>query len=248
MTLQTKKATLSEPAFRQVARSIEQRILSGSISPGEALPSETALAAQLGVNRSTIREAIRALEQNGLVRREDGKKKLFATIPQSGEISRRLQINLVLDQVTFEELWEAMHVLEPATAHAAARRRQVSDLEALENNLEATRRALRDSISLTELDIEFHALIAEIARNRAIKLARMPIGELFYPPFYRVISRLNAGERLLFAHEKIANAIRDGDAPVAREWMDKHLQDFRRGYELANLDLAMPVEMNRAPF
>lgn len=234
------------PAFRLVAQRIEAKIVSGELVPGEALPSEAKLAEGLGVNRSTVREAIRALEQNGFVRREQGRKKLYASIPHSGDISRRLKEAMVLNQITFEELWEAMFVLEPAAACAAARRYRDDDLVALDANIDATRRALRDSASLTELDIEFHALIAKATGNRAIQIARLPISELFYPPFLVVMSRLNAGERLLVAHEKIVEAIRSHDEKTAREWMEKHIKDFRRGYELANFDISAPADLPSA--
>ncbi|MEP9350431.1 FCD domain-containing protein [Xanthobacter sp. KR7-225] len=234
---------LVEPAFRLVARTIEGKILSGEIAPGDLLPSEAGLAERLGVNRSTIREAIRVLEQNGFVKREAGRKKLYASIPHSGDISKRLTAAMVLHQVTFEELWEAMYALEPAAAASAAQRSDAQDIQNLERNLEATRKALKDSTSLTALDIEFHDLVARATRNRAIQVARMPISELFYPPFLKVMSRLNAGERLLVAHEAIYAAIRDHDEKRAREWMEKHILDFKRGYELANLDMATPADM-----
>jgi DNA-binding GntR family transcriptional regulator len=58
---------------------------------------------------------------------------------------------------------------------------------------------------------------------------------------------LNAGERLIFAHEKILQALRRPDAPEARLWMDKHIVDFRRGYELANFDIDAPVGWSATP-
>lgn len=231
------------PAFRLVAKAIEEKILSRTIAPGDLLPSEAGLAEQLGVNRSTIREAIRVLEQNGFVRREQGRKKLFACIPHSADISRRLTTAMVLHQVTFEELWEAMFALEPMTAEAAAHRSKEAGFEAIEKNLAETRSALKSSSSLTELDIEFHELIAKASVNRALQMARMPLSELFYPAFYAVMSRLNAGERLLYAHEQIYSAIRNHDVANSRLWMEKHIQDFRRGYELANLNMATPVDL-----
>lgn len=231
----------AQPAFRAFAAEVERKIMTGEIKPGDALPSEAKLAEELGVNRSTVREAIRVLEQNGFVRREVGKKKLFATVPKSGEISQRLKMAMVLDQITFEELWEAMYALEPAAADAASRRRSEADLEELDRNLAETREALADSRRLTELDIEFHRLVAKATANRAIEAARLPIGELFYPPFLAVMSRLNANERLLYAHEQIVDAIREEDAKRARDWMEKHILDFRRGYELANLGMEHPV-------
>ncbi|KFE51759.1 FadR/GntR family transcriptional regulator [Pseudomonas syringae] len=233
----------TESSFRLVARTIEQRILAGEITPGDTLPAEAKLAEQLGVNRSTIREAIRVLEQNGFVKREPGRRKLIASIPHSGDISKRLTATMVLNQVTFEELWEAMYALEPAAASAAALRANDDDFTAIEANLAATRQTLQNSASLVELDIEFHDLVAKATRNRAIQMARSPLSELFYPPFYAVMSHLNAGQRLLIAHESIYAAIREHDSGKAREWMEKHIQDFERGYELANLDMSAPVNM-----
>jgi DNA-binding GntR family transcriptional regulator len=58
----------AEATRRLVAQKIEQKIVSGEIAVGELLPAEVDLAAQLKVNRSTVREAIRLLEQNGLGR------------------------------------------------------------------------------------------------------------------------------------------------------------------------------------
>ncbi len=230
-----------EPASRLVARTIEDKILAGEIALGDLQPSEAGLAERLGVNRSTSREAIRVLEQNGFVRREAGRKKLYASIPQSGDISRRRTAAMVLHQVRFEDLWEAMFAIEPAAS--AAHRSDEADLEGLERNLEDRRKAQKDSTSLAALDIAFHDLVARATRNRAIQMARLPISELFYPPFLKVMSRLNAGERLLVAHEAIFAAIRDHDEKRAREWMEKHILNFKRGYELANLDMATPVDM-----
>ncbi len=230
-----------ERTYHVVARAIEEEILSGRVSPGESLPSEEKLATQLGVNRSTVREAVRVLEQNGLVRREPGRKKLLASIPRSSEISRPLSAAMILHQVTFEELWEAMHALEPATAAVAAAKATPALIRQLEANLEATRQAINDSSSLAALDSQFHNLIAEASQNRAIQLARKPLSEFFYPAFYAVMSRLNAGARLLTAHEHIVAAIKGGNAREATSWMDKHITDFRRGFELANLDIGQAV-------
>ena len=65
-----------QPAYGRVASAIEQKILQRSLSPGDLLPAETELARQFGVNRSTVREAVRRLESAGLVGRESGAKRL----------------------------------------------------------------------------------------------------------------------------------------------------------------------------
>lgn len=231
----------NEPAYRSVVRRIETKIMSGEWAVGDRVPAETTLAQDLGVHRSTIREAIRALEQNGLVRRHDGGKLLFVTAPREADISSKITAAIVLQEVTFFELWESMRCIEPALVEGAASRISEDTLDALQENVEKTRVAYADKRSLVQLDIEFHQLIATASGNRALQLCRQPISQLFYPAFLNVFSRLNAGERLVFAHEKILQALRSRDAAVAREWMDKHVVDFRRGYELASLDIDAPV-------
>lgn len=231
----------NEPAYRSVVRRIEAKIMSGEWSIGDRVPAETTLAGDLGVHRSTIREAIRALEQNGLVRRHDGGKLLYVTVPREADIFSKVTAAIVLHDVSFFELWESMRCLEPVLAESAAKRITQEHLDALQINVEKTRAAFEDKQSLVQLDIEFHQIIAKASCNRALQLCREPISQLFYPAFLQVFSRLNAGERLVFAHERILHALKNHDVAEARGWMDKHIVDFRRGYELANLDIDAPV-------
>jgi len=235
------------PIFRQVALALQQKILSGELQPGERLPAETALASENGIHRSTVREAIRSLEQMGLVLREPGKRKLFVSTPDTQEQSRRLITPMVMNGVTFEEIWEAINALDPAAAEAAAQRRSTDDLKALDDNVSRTRAAKDNPDELVRLDIEFHELIAIAANNRVIQALRLPISDLFYPSFQAVMSGLKASERLLTAHEKILQAIKWGDVDEARDWMVKHLNDFRKGYELASLDMRDPAGLPSEP-
>lgn len=230
------------PAYRTVAKLIEGKIMRGEWTVGHGLPSETALAEHLGVNRSTLREAIRVLEEIGLVRRRERGKQLLVSAPHGAAVASRMTAAMVLQEMSFFELWEGMRCLEPTIAEAAATRITPSEIAALSLNVERTRRAVADRESLADLDLEFHDLIVGASGNRALQLCREPIGKLFYPAFLQVFTRLNAGERLIFAHERILEGLAARDAKQARLWMDKHIVDFRRGYELANLDISKPVE------
>jgi len=239
--------TNGAPAYRVIAQSVERQILSGELKIGEVLPSELALAERLGVNRSTVREAIRLLEENGIVRRRQGGKKLFVSIPEDAKTSQRLTTSLVLQEVTFAELWDVMYALEPVAARRAASRIDSATLEALRDNIARTATNVKDLDYLVEVDLEFHRLVALASGNRALQLCRQPISGLFYPAFDAVIRRLNAGERLLAAHTKIFEAIEANDERTAEEWMRKHIVDFHRGFELANLDIESAVDPGRTP-
>ncbi|MCG8440471.1 MAG: GntR family transcriptional regulator [Caulobacterales bacterium] len=230
-----------EPAYRYVAKTIRDKIVSGEIKTGDQLPAEAALAEALGVNRSTVREAIRALEQSGLVRRQSGKK-LVASIPVSEDISESVSTALILHQTTFLDLWQVMSVVEPLAAKLASEH-MIDDIAArLDANLTATRDALSDRARLVELDVEFHDLLVSASGNKALLLARRPLSDLFYPTFNRVLEQPAAGERLLRAHEKVFDAIQKGESDVAENWMGKHILDFRKGYERAGLDVRLKIE------
>src|SRR5256885_11268560 len=117
-----------EPAYRKVAAAISGRILDRSLREGDRLPPETELARQFGVNRSTVREALRELESNGLVTRRPGSKLMSVRRPQHIAMAEAVTRGLVLHDVTFMEVWEALTLLEPPIAEAAARVRSADDL------------------------------------------------------------------------------------------------------------------------
>lgn len=233
-------------AYQIVSRELRRLIDSGELKAGDQLPTEATLAQQFGVNRSTVREGIRLLENEGLVSRE-GRKRLTVSVPGSERISSQATRALVMREVTFRELWEAALVLEPACAALSAKNREDEQTAAFELNIERTRRVLSDTRQCTRLDTEFHALVTEGAHNTALMLSREAIGLLLFPAF-EILSPLlpQANGRMLVAHEKIANAIARADAVEAESWMRKHIVDFRRGWRMAKLSLDLPIDLPRS--
>ena len=135
--------------------------------------------------------------------------------------------------------------IEPATAGLAARKRSASDLDLIADNIARTRAALSDGQALVSLDIEFHSLIARAAANRAIVLAREALSQLIYPAFKAVLvdgSASVAGPRLLAAHEAIAQAITDSDTETTSKWMERHIADFRKAYEVLGFNIDAPLQ------
>ncbi len=225
------------PAYRALSAQIERMILSGQLKPGHALPTETALAERFGVNRSTVREAIRLLEQEGLVSRTTGRR-LQVAMPGLFDLAPRATRALLLQHVTFLELWEVAIVVEPLAARLAAGTRSDEDLVALEENIETTAHAVARKLPTAELDVAFHAMVARASGNRMLMLAREPVSLLYAPILGRVEASLpQAAMRNLEAHRHIRDALQAGDADEAERWMRRHLADFRRGFELAGFRL-----------
>jgi DNA-binding FadR family transcriptional regulator len=149
---------------------------------------------------------------------------------------------LILAQVTFRELWHACQALEPAAVAAAMANATREDLAALAANLAATKRARTDPAAVAELDAEFHRLITRAAHNRVLLLAKEPTSMLVRPTTALIIFKNQAGiPRLIAAHEHILAALEKRDPAMGRLWVDRHLRDWKAGFERAGMDLDSPV-------
>jgi GntR family transcriptional repressor for pyruvate dehydrogenase complex len=221
------------PAYRQIANLIEQRIVARSLRTGDALPSETDLARQFGVNRSTIREAIRELETHGLLGRGRGEKRLRVTRPEPGSVSSGVSRALALHDVTFMELWEAMMAIEPAAAQYAATRRTAAQLQGITRANVRFNREIADTAAAVSAVVDFFTAVAGASGNQVLALSQAPLNLLLVPALSRIIDRVpQARARIQAAQGKIIDAVKLKKSEQARSWMEKHIRDFKRGYEL----------------
>lgn len=230
-----------EHAYQQVSAELEAQILDGTLRPGEQLPGEVEMAAMFGVNRSTVREGIRRLESEGLVRRVSPRR-LEVSLPRTKDLASRHTRALRLMEITFLELWHVAIATEPLAAELAARAASDEDIAALVENQRRMVDVVAAGASPVALDTDFHTLIADCTGNRALKLAREPIAFLLYSGLEVLVPHLpQAPHRQIVAHQKVIDAIRARDPETARDWTRRHLEDFRRGYELARLPLDAPI-------
>jgi GntR family transcriptional regulator, transcriptional repressor for pyruvate dehydrogenase complex len=220
------------PAYRQIANLIEQRIVGRSLRTGDALPSENDLARQFGVNRSTIREAIRELEIHGLLGRGRGEKRLRVTRPEPRHVSSGVSRALALHDVTFLELWEAMMAIEPAAAQYAADRRTETQLRDLVRARTHFTRAPNTAVAVGAV-LEFFTAVASASGNQVLALSQAPLNLLLATALTKIIERVpQARARIQAAQSKILAAIKLRKSDQARLWMEKHIRDFKRGHEL----------------
>jgi DNA-binding FadR family transcriptional regulator len=229
-----------EPAYRKVAAAIGARILSRALTEGERLPPETELARQFGVNRSTVREALRELESRGLLQRRPGSKLMSVSRPQHAAVAQGVSQALLLHDVTVRHLWEALTILEPPLAQAAARARSAQDLEQLVAATRAFRAAGADTAETVERAAEVFRCIARATHNPVLGLAQEPLLRLLEPSLRIMIDKVpQARARITVAHRRLSEALEAGDERAAHDWMARHIRDFRKGYELAGIDLAL---------
>jgi GntR family transcriptional regulator, transcriptional repressor for pyruvate dehydrogenase complex len=233
---------LIEPAYRKVAAAIGERIVGRSLREGERLPSETELARQFGVNRSTVREALRELESSGLVKRRPGSKLMSVSRPQHDVIAEGVSRALVMHDVTFLEVWSALTILEPPIAEAAARARTTEDLAAVVDAADRFAALNADTGQAVHYAAEFFRCVGKATHNQVLGLAQEPLLQLLEPSLRVMIDKVaQARSRITTAQKRIVEALGARDAEGARAWMAKHIRDFRKGYEIAEIDLELRV-------
>jgi GntR family transcriptional regulator, transcriptional repressor for pyruvate dehydrogenase complex len=226
------------PAYRQVAAAIEGRIAASELKPGDALPSELDLARQFGVHRGTLREAIRELESQGLVGRVAGAKQLRITRPDAVHVSTGVSRALALHSVSFLELWEAMMAIGPTAAMYAAVRRRTGDIAAMRTCAERFVRETKNSDAAVAAEVDFFSAVATASGNQVLIFAQDPINRLLAKSLRHMIDRVpQAKTRIATAQARIVRAVTDHKSDDARRWMEKHIRDFKRGYELAGISL-----------
>lgn len=224
------------PVYRLVYDAIEQQIAGGQLRKGDLLPTETKLAEQFGVNRSSVREGIRLLEQSGLVERKTGKR-LKVSLPPFDDLASRASRALLLHEVTFRELWEASIGIEPLAARYAAERITAAEIAELRRNISQMEKSLTSVKRVVELDIEFHNILVSATRNRALTLAREPISMLFIPAGRAILPKIRTQDRIVHAHRMIVDALEKRDSDAAHDWMRRHIEDFLRGFSRTGLNL-----------
>jgi GntR family transcriptional repressor for pyruvate dehydrogenase complex len=230
-----------EPAYRKVAAALLSRITDRSINAGERLPPEIELARQFGVHRGTVREALRELETNGVLKRERGSKLMMVTRPARNAVAANVSRALSLHDVSYHDVWEALTALEPPIAAAAARARKAVDLARFDRVI-AQLEAAEDTEAAVEQAAAFFRAVGEATHNGVFMLAHEPLVELLVPSLGAMIDKVaQARARISAAQRRIVTAIRDQDAAQAQDWMGKHIRDFRRGFEIARIGLEQRV-------
>jgi len=233
-----------EPTYRKVASALVEHIVAGRLQAGDHLPPELELARQFGVNRSTVREALRELDSAGLLGRRRGSKRMMVLRPGTGHVGAGVRRALVLHDVTYQDVWEALMILEPPLAADAATRRSGDDLQRLEAAAQSVMDA-GDSEQTVLHVVQFFRVLAEASGNPALVLAQEPLLQLLEPSLTAMIGQVQqARARIIGAQRRLIQAVAARERDSAQSWMAKHIRDFKRGFELAGITLRHTVAQN----
>jgi GntR family transcriptional repressor for pyruvate dehydrogenase complex len=195
---------------------IKSMILDGELKPGDRLPPEAELSSHLGLSRSSLREAVKALELIKVldVRRGDG---TYVTSLEPRLLLEAVSFVLDLHQdASVLELFAVRRILEPAAVALAAAHTD----EDLANRLYALVDAVDSNTTvegLVEHDLQFHGLIVDACGNAYLRsLLEGLAGSTVRARIWRGLTQEHSVQRTLSEHRAIASALALGDAELAR--------------------------------
>lgn len=215
-----------------IAATLERRILEGSLKPGDRLPPERELAADLGVSRPSLREAIQKLASKGMVTSRQGGG-TYVTDALETSFSDPWQDMMGKHPNLREDMLEFRRMIEGQAAEWAAERATDADRQRLEQTFAALRAAFDsdDTDKRSDADIAFHQAVGDASHNVLVGHLSGALLRLMHDNI-----RLNLGElktvpaasRLLMSqHEAIYTAVRDSKPQAARSAAETHI-DFVR--------------------
>jgi GntR family transcriptional regulator, transcriptional repressor for pyruvate dehydrogenase complex len=219
-----------QPIYLQVAAQIREAIFDGRFPPGESLPAERELAQLLGTGRPSVREALRALEAEGLVIIGGAPTRAIV----AGELDRPARDALVnlfrLRRVDLGELVDLRSVLECAAVERAARLQRPEQLAEARRALEETVIKDDDMEAFDEVDVRFHVALARASGNEAMHLVmlalRDPVTEYLRAALAVQRDVTKTFRRITAEHFAILQAVEAGDGTGAAELMDRHIRAY----------------------
>lgn len=218
----------------RVAEDLRRRILRGELDPGVRLPPLPALASELGISEHHLREALRLLEQDGLVRVASGRNGgVFVTPPEQAGLTRSFGLVLARAGALLSDLMEARADIEPVIAARAAVEATDEDLAKLESVLttHADLGGPRPGINA-----EFHLAVAAASHNQTFLTTLTAMEEMLISLDLRVARRELVGESLR-AHRAILKAITARDAAKAAAVTRQHVLGYMDEMAASGIEL-----------
>jgi GntR family transcriptional regulator, transcriptional repressor for pyruvate dehydrogenase complex len=220
-------------ASEQVAVQIQHHIQAQGLGPDDFLGREEDLAAEFGVSRPTLREALKLLASGNLIRATKGPGGgIFVahTADQGMSLSLSHAITMMLETeaVTLEELLDARLLMEVALAGLAAYRPEEATVERLRAAVATEQAADPDDAEAVALaDTQIHQIIAAAAGNRMIQALTGWIFEVLQPRLIEVLEPAVVHAAVVDQHEALLQAIDKGDPARAERAMKDHLLYLR---------------------
>lgn len=232
----------------QVAEELRRRIARDNLGPGDRLPHEKSLMEHFGCSKGTIREALRALEVEGLLVMQagpNGGPEVQATAPDV--VIRQMRQYFHFQDLDFSDVYELRKHLEVLLIENVADRITEADFARLEANIEACVEAARrrDLATARQVEVVFHDILCEICNNPILALMcrflNAMLRDLVTKRTGSMREHTEFGQHNIDAHRDLLSALRRNDRPALASIMRHHMH-CAEGY-MHNLDAAFHMDL-----
>lgn len=209
----------------QLLDRIRTLILSGKLPAGFVFPAESDLCEELGVGRTTLREAYKALENGGFITRT----KRGTRVNEEDEIAKSLPLNTALESSDYEDLIEFRATIESQIACLAAQRATSEHITNLHNYYDKMKHYQDDIQKLSCYDTKFHMELASASHNQLFRRVMLMSWDVFASGVYFAftIDTKENVKQALSSHAAILRAVEARDCQQARDAMFGHLSIIR---------------------
>ncbi|GGF53057.1 GntR family transcriptional regulator [Marmoricola endophyticus] len=220
--------------YERVAQALRDMIVRGDLRPGDRLPVEDELTARMGVSRNTLREAIRVLTTQKLLRPVRGVAGgTFVAEPTPADVADYLETSLTVlsrSRLSVAQLLEVRTHLEVPAAASAARNRTDADLERLQASIVVVSDSSEQNVERWWANITFHGLLVEAGGNPLMDMVTSPVLSVLRDRFLRDQAEPAFWRKVADEHQGILDAVRAQDARAAERAMRSHLSALRDTY------------------
>lgn len=210
--------------YEEIVLQVRGMIDRGDLGVGDKLPPERKLAALFGVSRNTVREAIKALSEQGVIESRQGAGN-FVREAQEGETAP-LNPFVLAGDASLRDIFEVRKLVEPEIAALAARNGYSEIVTRLEAALVEQEEAVRAGNLSGDHDQRFHRLLAEASGNNVFHAIVESLHDKFTKSRSPGIQSRQRQEASLAAHRQIVEAVRAGHVMLAEKCMREHLEEI----------------------
>jgi GntR family transcriptional repressor for pyruvate dehydrogenase complex len=211
-----------------LANELRERILTGEFAEGTGLPAERDLVTQTRMSRTTVREALRILEVQGLIRIKAGRTG-GAFVQQPGEEAMASTVNLLIRgrQIRLAALLETREAIEPFCAQLAATNRTEEELEILDAANRAISDDAGDLAQFLRANVDWHVAVARASHNELLSGLMAALSRAIYAATEgEKFVDVEVRHTTIRAHATITAAIRAKDADAALRRMKRHVHSY----------------------
>ncbi|QKT10914.1 FadR/GntR family transcriptional regulator [Rhodococcus sp. W8901] len=221
-------------AWEHVLSKVEEMMVSGELLPGQRLPGERTLAADLGVGRSSVREALRVMEALGLLKAQTGSGPTAGAMivaRPTGGMTMLMRMQVAAHGFPVSDVVQTRLVLESEVMRALAQKAS-ADLTAAVELLDSMDEPTLTADEFLVLDAQFHVAMADAAGNQVI--AAMMAGlrasiESYVVGGVDIAAWPTTCTRLRHEHRGLVEAVTAGDAPLAERRIVDHIRGYYEG-------------------